>query len=144
MLIGIRAISVSSLIPTVTFKGTLMIKSVQALDSYKNLHGDLPRPWNVEDAEKFVELVKKQSSEELDKSQVDFLTKVAFTSRGRLVGNDSALGGFIAQEVVKAIGQKYTPENQWVGIFWLSLTPFVFPRGFRIIAPDHFLRPRKF
>jgi hypothetical protein len=40
-------------------------------------------------------LVKKQSSEELDKSQVDFLTKVAFTSRGRLVGNDSALGGFI-------------------------------------------------
>lgn len=91
-----------------------MIQSIQALETYRKEHGELPKPWNKEDSEKFVSIVKNQISEDLDESQVAFLTKVSFTARGRLVGNDSVLGGFIAQEVVKAIGQKYTPVKQWV------------------------------
>ncbi len=94
-----------------------MIKAIQGLETFQKENGDLPRPWNKEDAEQFVEISKKLSSQALDESQVAFLTRVAFTSRGRLVGNDSALGGFVAQEVVKAIGQKYSPADQWVGDF---------------------------
>lgn len=108
-----------------------MIRSIQALETYKSENGSLPRPWNKEDAEKFVAIAKKQA-DDLDESQVAFLTKVAFTARGRLVGNDSVLGGFIAQEVVKAIGQKYTPVRQWVGQLWFEANCPVLPRSFGI------------
>lgn len=42
------------------------------------------------------------------------ITNLAYTSEGALAPLTAAMGGIVAQEVLKALTGKFTPLNQWV------------------------------
>jgi hypothetical protein len=49
----------------------------------------------------------------------DFLRVLSYTSRGCLAPLCAVLGGFVAQEGIKAITGKFTPLHQWVSV-WIK------------------------
>ena len=51
----------------------------------------------------------------MDKIDKDLLTILSYSSRGLLPPLAAAVGGFVAQEVLKALTGKFTPLKQWVG-----------------------------
>jgi len=50
------------------------------------------------------------------------LEKLAFTSRGNLVGITAFLGGVVAQEAIKSLTGKFTPLHQWVNSLLVALS----------------------
>lgn len=73
--------------------------------------------WNIEDAELFVTkyaagIIKAR---EIDASAEDwdtFLRQFSLTCQGVFNPLCAFIGGFVAQEIVKAMTNKYTPLNQ--------------------------------
>eukprot|EP01126_Amoeba_proteus_P015986 TRINITY_DN1730_c0_g1_i28.p1 TRINITY_DN1730_c0_g1~~TRINITY_DN1730_c0_g1_i28.p1 ORF type:complete len:554 (-),score=93.57 TRINITY_DN1730_c0_g1_i28:2386-4047(-) len=100
----------------------LIINTICGLDTYKKQNNRCPSSWNEEDASKLIGILEAKVGR-LEESEQNFVKKFSFTCRGRLVGNDSILGGFVAQEVVKAVGRKYTPVKQWFFHEALELLP---------------------
>lgn len=89
---------------------------MQALHLFIENHQNLPRPWNSDDAQ----LVLKYAQQINDTSQSkvelrsDLITKLAFTARGEFIGLTATVGGHVAQEVLKAVSGKFTPQGQWL------------------------------
>lgn len=93
----------------------------EILDLFFKKKGYAPKPWDHQDAIEFLELgksvitkyfdVQEVKTEEIDKIN-EFLAKFALTHKGTFGPLAAFLGGFVAQEVVKAITQKYKPINQ--------------------------------
>lgn len=90
----------------------------EALETYKNQNkGAMPRPWNMEDCEKFMTIAKEvakpydQKPEEwkADGIELKLLHLFCFQAQGVFNPMAAFFGGFVAQEVVKAITQKFTP-----------------------------------
>ncbi|ALC40452.1 Uba1 [Drosophila busckii] len=79
------------------------------LDSYVAANSKLPRPWNSADAEKFLELCKAAKSD-VDEQLVLQFAKIC---AGNTCPMDAAVGGIVAQEVLKACSGKFTPIHQW-------------------------------
>jgi len=93
----------------------------EALDTFKVQNkGAMPRPWNLEDCTKFLEIAKEvakpydQKPEEwkADGIELKLLHLFCFQAQGVFNPMAAFFGGFIAQEVVKAITQKFTPAIQ--------------------------------
>ncbi|UZJ54373.1 hypothetical protein CBS101457_003693 [Exobasidium rhododendri] len=86
----------------------------QAISSFWADSGRLPRPRNVEDAEKVLFLTKqifKQSGE--DGEVIEKIVKeLSFQSTGDLSPMVAFLGGFVAQEALKACSGKFHPLVQ--------------------------------
>lgn len=80
----------------------------QALSEFQSQHGRLPRPRNAEDATAFLAFAKKFGSE-LDEK---LLTELAYHSTGDLAPMNAVIGGFVAQEVLKAVSAKFHPMVQ--------------------------------
>ncbi|TMW48314.1 hypothetical protein DOY81_006603 [Sarcophaga bullata] len=83
----------------------------KALYQYREANGGkLPRPWNEEDAQKFLQLCKSIDENVLDSLILTF----AKICSGNTCPLDAAMGGLVAQEVLKACSGKFTPIYQWL------------------------------
>ena len=49
-----------------------------------------------------------------DKIDTELITLLSYTCRGLLTPLAAAMGGIVAQEVLKALTGKFTPLKQWV------------------------------
>lgn len=80
-----------------------------------------PRPWNLEDAQRFLEIAKPiadryelNSAEwKADGPERKFMLLFAFQAQGTFNPLAAFYGGYVAQEVVKAITGKFSPTNQF-------------------------------
>ena len=80
----------------------------QALSQFREQHERLPRPRNAEDAAELVSLAKTIDAE-IDEKTVQ---ELSFQATGDLAPVNAVIGGFVAQEVLKAISAKFTPAVQ--------------------------------
>ncbi|BGP12152.1 hypothetical protein JCM10213_004717 [Rhodosporidiobolus nylandii] len=86
----------------------------QALSAYLAAHSRLPAPRNPTDAATFVQLAKDLASQAKFEGDLDeaVLTELAFQATGDLAPLNAVIGGFIAQEVLKACSGKFSPLYQ--------------------------------
>ncbi|CDO71302.1 hypothetical protein BN946_scf184908.g59 [Trametes cinnabarina] len=80
----------------------------QALFQFEEKYQRLPRPRNAEDAAEFVKLAKAINSDADEK----ILTELAYQATGALAPMNAVIGGFVAQEVLKACSAKFHPMVQ--------------------------------
>ncbi|XP_053627088.1 ubiquitin-like modifier-activating enzyme 1 [Cherax quadricarinatus] len=89
----------------------------QALHQYVKKAGALPRPWNDEDANKFLECFYDVNNtnpakvEDVNENILRIFSKVA---SGTLAPMNSVIGSIASQEVIKACSGKFTPVFQWL------------------------------
>ncbi|PSN34011.1 Ubiquitin-like modifier-activating enzyme 1 [Blattella germanica] len=99
--------------------------------AYKTLHkyiqqnGELPKPWNQDDADAFVSLAKSLSLDggndsELNSDLLQTFSKIAAGSVGPV---NATIGGVVAQEVMKACSGKFGPIFQWLYFDALECLP---------------------
>lgn len=93
----------------------------QALDQFQATHqGQLPRPFNEEDANELIELTSKlavQQPEVLGEGNSvnkDIIRELSFQARGDIPGMVAFFGGLVAQEALKACSGKFTPLKQYM------------------------------
>ena len=81
------------------------------LEQYRQENaGNLPRPWNEEDAQKFLKMCKAVNGD-VDEKLILCFAKIC---AGNTCPLDAAMGGLVAQEVLKACSGKFTPIFQWL------------------------------
>ncbi|CAG7848457.1 Ubiquitin-activating enzyme E1 1 {ECO:0000269/PubMed:23416107}; AltName: Full=Poly(A)+ RNA transport protein 3 [Serendipita indica DSM 11827] len=82
----------------------------QALSQYQEKHGKLPRPRNAQDAAELLLITKSLAGEtELNEKVIE---ELAFQAQGDLAAVNAVIGGFVAQEVLKAVSAKFHPMVQ--------------------------------
>jgi ubiquitin-activating enzyme E1 len=85
----------------------------QALSVFCSTHSRFPRPRNVEDATEFVKIAKAiPGADKVENLDEKILTELAFQATGDLSPINAVLGGFVAQEVLKACSAKFHPMVQ--------------------------------
>lgn len=80
----------------------------QALSQFREQHERLPRPRNAEDAAEIIS-ISKDIDADIDEKTVQ---ELSFQAAGDLSPINAVIGGFVAQEVLKAISAKFTPVAQ--------------------------------
>ncbi|KIY45891.1 ubiquitin activating enzyme [Fistulina hepatica ATCC 64428] len=100
-----------------------MHAAFQALSQFEEQHKRSPRPRNKEDAEVVVELAKKIDAD-IDEKAV---TELAYEATGDLSPLNAVIGGFVAQEVLKACSSKFHPMVQHMYFDSLESLPDVLP-----------------
>ena len=84
----------------------------QTLHAWTSSHPAPPRPWAQADAAEFLALAKQNHGEEV--SDEDFVLQFAKICAGDLNPMCAAIGGIVAQEVMKACSGKFMPIYQWL------------------------------
>ena len=90
-----------------------------ALDEFKKKNKRLPNPWSIPDAEDFIKLAEGPAKKlesykpEEDKRYLPLLRLFSFTCQGVLGPLAALMGGFVAQEAIKGITQKFMPTKQF-------------------------------
>lgn len=82
----------------------------QALSQFAASHSRLPAPHAVDDAAELVKLAQALAGSETVDEKV--LTQLAFQATGDLAPVNAVIGGFVAQEVLKACSAKFHPMVQ--------------------------------
>ncbi|KAF9468864.1 ubiquitin activating enzyme [Collybia nuda] len=95
----------------------------QALGEYISQHKRLPRARNSEDAAAVVSLAKKLNPDVDEK----VITELAYQATGDLSPMVAVLGGFVAQEVLKACSAKFHPMVQHMYFDSLESLPSILP-----------------
>lgn len=90
-----------------------------ALDVFMKQHARAPKPWCGEDAAHFVALCKEVNDgltpdARLSELNEEVLKTFAMTCCGDVCPLTAAFGGIIAQEVLKACSNKFTPIHQFM------------------------------
>lgn len=80
----------------------------QALSQFRSEYGRLPKPRNPADAAKLVALAKRIDPDANEK----ILTELSYQATGDLAPINAVIGGFVAQEVLKACSAKFHPMVQ--------------------------------
>lgn len=83
----------------------------KTLNKYFENFKIIPRTWNLVDYEIFTSLIENYDSKSTDFKNLT--KKFCFTARGNLLPIISIISGIACQEVLKALGKKYTPIKQW-------------------------------
>lgn len=83
-----------------------------ALSDFTKENNRQPLSWNKEDADVFVELLKKRKAE-LTEDEIKYVKLFSYTCTGTFGSICAFYGGVTAQEAFKAITGKYTPINQY-------------------------------
>ena len=96
----------------------------QALATFQSQHGRLPGPRDISDASELISLAKNITSDELDEK---VLRELAFQATGDLSPVVAVIGGFVAQEVLKACSAKFHPMVQNLYFDSLESLPAVLP-----------------
>ncbi|CED85480.1 ubiquitin activating enzyme [Phaffia rhodozyma] len=87
----------------------------QALSQFHTKHSQLPAPRNASDAAELITLanaIHASSSASEEKLDEKVLTLLAYQAQGDLAPMNAVLGGFVAQEVLKACTAKFHPMVQ--------------------------------
>ena len=105
--------------------------AVLALDRFIEQVGHVPRPWNDEDAEIFVQLAREvNQSIDADLRPAELnetvLKTFAMTCCGEICPITAAFGGIAGQEVLKACSGKFAPIQQFLYYDAFEALP---PRG---------------
>lgn len=95
----------------------------QALSQFRSQHGRLPRPRNPTDAAMLVSIAKKLDPEADEK----LITELSYQASGDLSPMVAVIGGFVAQEVLKACSSKFHPMVQHMYFDSLESLPSVLP-----------------
>ncbi|KAJ6599342.1 ubiquitin activating enzyme [Mycena vulgaris] len=95
----------------------------RALSEFQTQHQRLPRPRNSEDAAAVVALAKKLDAE-IDEKVV---TELAYQATGDVAPLVAVIGGFVAQEVLKACSAKFHPMVQHMYFDSLESLPTTLP-----------------
>ena len=83
----------------------------QALHTWQQENaGSLPRPWNREDAERFLGLTKEKFGDQVEDEAL--VKQFAMVCAGEVSPMCAAMGGIVAQEVMKATSGKFHPIFQ--------------------------------
>lgn len=96
----------------------------QALWAFFEQNHRFPRPRNAADAAKVVSVAKTLSSEEIDTKVVE---ELAYQATGDLAPVNAVIGGFVAQEVLKALSGKFHPMVQHMYFDSLESLPAALP-----------------
>ncbi|CDO95999.1 unnamed protein product [Kluyveromyces dobzhanskii CBS 2104] len=116
----------------------------QALHQFQVRHqGQLPRPFETEDSNEFVKLVKDLAVQQPDvlgsEGKVDekFITELSNQARGDIPGIVAFFGGLVAQEVLKASSGKFSPIKQYLYFDSIESLPDAknFPRNAETTKP---------
>ena len=97
----------------------------QALSIYVEKRGRFPRPRNAEDAAGVVALAKSIAGDE--KLNEKLIQELSFQAVGDLAPTNAVIGGFVAQEVLKAISAKFHPTLQHMYFDSLESLPETLP-----------------
>lgn len=81
----------------------------------------VPKPWSESDARKFLDIAKKQDGKIT--ADDDFQMQFAKICAGDLSPMAAAMGGIVAQEVMKACSGKFMPIKQWMYFDALECLP---------------------
>lgn len=89
-----------------------------SLNIFQEQHAHLPRIRNSEDAKELCNIAatlnQQQMKTKADKIDTELITLLSYTCRGLLTPLAAAMGGIVAQEVLKALTGKFTPLKQWL------------------------------
>ncbi|KAF8592588.1 ubiquitin activating enzyme [Ramaria rubella] len=96
----------------------------QALAAFQSQHGRLPGPRNASDAAELVSLAKTIASDELNEK---VLQELSFQASGDVSPVVAVVGGFVAQEVLKACSAKFHPMVQNFYFDSLESLPAILP-----------------
>ncbi|BGP04236.1 E1 ubiquitin-activating protein [Rhodotorula toruloides] len=101
----------------------------QALSAYRTQHNRLPKPRNPADAATFVQLAKDIAAQVKFEGDLDekVLEELAFQAVGDLAPVNAVIGGFVAQEVLKACSGKFSPLYQHLYFDALEALPVDLP-----------------
>lgn len=102
---------------------TTLHAAFQALSEFRSQHGRLPRPRNDEDADALFELTKKLNADAEEK----IVKELAYQANGDLAPLNAVIGGFVAQEALKAVSAKFHPMVQNLYFDSLESLPDVLP-----------------
>ena len=90
----------------------------QTLDAFNKKHNRAPKSWDLQDSDEFITLsteiakkVKDYNPAEDDRYEF-ILRRFSFTCQGVFAPLTAFLGGYVAQEAIKAITQKFMPTQQ--------------------------------
>jgi len=98
----------------------------RALHKFVETKGQLPEPWNKADADELIKLanqINDSTTANVEKIEDDLLRKLAYTAKGSIIPLTAFMGGFFAQEVIKALSGKFTPLNQWFYLDAIEVLP---------------------
>ncbi|KAK0242946.1 ubiquitin activating enzyme [Armillaria nabsnona] len=95
----------------------------QALSEFQRTHQRLPRPRNPTDAQEVLSLAKKLNGDIDEK----IVTELSYQATGDLSPMVAVIGGFVAQEVLKACSAKFHPMVQHLYFDSLESLPSAIP-----------------
>jgi ubiquitin-activating enzyme E1 len=111
---------------------------VQALHSFVEKTGKLPRPHNAADAAEVFKLCEQLNSE-LGEEKVELdeklITELSYQARGELSPMTAFFGGLVAQEVLKSVSGKFHPILQYMYFDSLESLPAKFARSEDLCKP---------
>jgi len=90
----------------------------EAFDKFLKKYERLPKPWDLPDSEGFLQLAIESATNVKDYNHKEdtrfefIIRRFAFTCQGVFAPLAAFLGGFVAQEAIKAITQKFMPTKQ--------------------------------
>ncbi|CAE6422306.1 unnamed protein product [Rhizoctonia solani] len=84
----------------------------QALSAFKEKAGHLPKPRNAADAEAVLALAKEIAGSEAEDLNTKVIQELAYQATGDLSPVNAVIGGFVAQEALKAVSAKFHPMVQ--------------------------------
>ena len=95
----------------------------ETLDETRKHTGRLPKPWSSEESDDFVKLVTAKLKEaQIGVDDEKLLYQFASTCSGVFAPLAAFIGGFVAQEAVKALTHKFMPINQ---LFYTDCTEVI-------------------
>lgn len=109
----------------------------QALHTFKDKRGHLPRPHNDEDAEQVVQITQDLAGKGEDKVELDekLIRELSYQAQGDLSPMAAFFGGLAAQEVLKSVSGKFHPIMQWLYFDSLESLPTSVKRSEELCKP---------
>lgn len=95
----------------------------QTMHEYRARHGRKPRPWSAADAAAFLAVAAELFPQEVGPDNEAYILQFAKICVGDLSPMCAALGGVVAQQVMKACSGKFTPVYQWLYFDSLECLP---------------------
>ncbi|EUC66339.1 ubiquitin activating enzyme (E1) subunit UBA3 [Rhizoctonia solani AG-3 Rhs1AP] len=84
----------------------------QAISAFKEKAGHLPKPRNAADAEAVLALAKEIAGSDAEDLNTKVIQELAYQATGDLSPVNAVIGGFVAQEALKAVSAKFHPMLQ--------------------------------
>lgn len=97
------------------FFKTLFVFFFQTMHEFRVRNSRLPKPWSGADAADFLHLAKELNAKSPSPIEIDdkLLEQFSKICAGDISPMTAAIGGFVAQEVMKACSGKFMPIKQW-------------------------------